>query len=173
MFFTTKQEITSLLGVLSLLSTPVIAQQCNDNMQASTANGRFSINNNASITDEQTGLIWKRCLEGQAGTDCDTNSANSMTWQQALQQAENSNFANVNDWRLPNIKELSSIVELRCVDPSINLSVFPNQPSSSVWSGSPDAADSNYAWGVYFDNGDDDYSNRSSSRLVRLVRGGQ
>jgi len=57
--------------------------------------------------------------------------------------------------------------------PTIAQSVFPNTPSSFVWSGSPNAYGSKYAWDVYFDNGSDYNSIRDLNEHVRLVRGGQ
>jgi hypothetical protein len=145
------------------------AQTCNNNMLASIPDDRFTVNGDGTVTDIETGLVWRQCLEGQSGADCSSGTANSFTWQEALQHAA----AQGDDWRLPNIKELASIVELRCYDPAINLNIFPNTPSSAVWSGSPDANYSHTAWGVHFLYGNDYGNNRSYSGHVRLVRGGQ
>jgi hypothetical protein len=60
--------------------------------------------------------MWMRCALGQNwnGATC-TGSGQAYTWQAALQAAEGSSFAGYSDWRLPDIKELSSIVEQACV----------------------------------------------------------
>lgn len=98
-------------------------------------------NSDGTITDTKTGLMWKKCMEGFTGNSCDTGAAAAFTWQTALQQPgvvnSGGGFAGQTDWRLPNIKELTSIVEEQCYDPAINLTRFPNTPSSVVWSGSP------------------------------------
>ncbi len=157
---------------LSLSFNVATGQICNDNMQPSTPTGQFTINGDGTVTDTRTGLIWKRCLEGQSGDDCSQGRADAMTWDLALQQAAGS-FAGNSDWRLPNIKELASIVELKCFEPAINLTVFPNNPDGSVWSGSPHTDNSTDAWHVNFDTGNDFSLSRGYSNRVRLVRGGQ
>jgi hypothetical protein len=82
-------------------------------------------------------------------------------------------YADYRDWRVPNIKELNSIVERRCVNPAINTAVFPNTPSGGTWSSSPSADASEYAWGVTFSYGHEAHGFKASSNSLRLVRGGQ
>jgi len=80
------------------------------------------------------------------------------------------------DWRMPTRTELLGIVSFDRVSPAIDTAYFPNTPLSSVvWSGSPYANYSNYAWYVDFYNGFSGYYNRNSNgnSQVRLVRGGQ
>ena len=60
----------------------------------------FADDGNGTITDNATGLMW---MQNDSGT--------TMNWQQALEYAERKEFAGFNDWRLPNIKELQSIVD--------------------------------------------------------------
>ena len=96
-----------------------------------------------------------------------------MTWAAALSAAEASTHAGYIDWRLPNIKELRSLVEECRGTPAINDTVFPGASSSGVWSGSPSAYDAPVAWGVDFYGGYAFYSgSRSDAYSVRLVRGG-
>jgi hypothetical protein len=153
------------------------AQTCNDHISASTPNSQLVDNGNGTVTDSRTRLMWKKCVEGKSGSNCESGSAAAFTWQTALQRPRvtnnSSGFAGYHDWRLPNIKELRSIVEEKCVDPAINLTRFPNAWSEKVWSGSLYAAYSNYAWYVHFYVGDSDYYNRDDGGQVRLVRGGQ
>lgn len=60
----------------------------------------YSDNLNGTISDNSTGLMWMQDDSGEA-----------MDWEEALSYAENSQFANYSDWRLPNVKELQSIVD--------------------------------------------------------------
>ncbi len=41
------------------------------------------------------------------------DSSTGMNWEKALEYAENLEYAGYNDWRLPNVKELHSIVDYR------------------------------------------------------------
>ncbi len=156
---------------------PAQAQTCNAYMVASTPDSQLTDNGDGTITDTVTGLSWKKCMEGVTGNLCDTGAAASFTWRAALQRPGVVNggggFAGYTDWRLPNIKELTSIVEEKCSGPAINLTRFPNTLSSDVWSGSPYADYSDYAWYVNFNYGNSFNYNRNSDFQVRLVRGGQ
>ena len=75
----------------------------------------FVDNRDGTITDNATSLIWMKVDSGKlkAGSTKD----GSMNWQQALDWAENLEYAGHSDWRLPNAKELHSIVDYsRCPD---------------------------------------------------------
>ncbi|MEI5640597.1 MULTISPECIES: Lcl C-terminal domain-containing protein [unclassified Pseudoalteromonas] len=147
--------------------------ECQDNIPPSTPTSRFTLNDNGTVTDNQTGLMWMRCSLGQAwdGTTC-TESVSTYTWAEALASADESNYAGFSDWYLPNIKELASIVEAACYNPAINQTVFPNTASSSYWSSSPHAYYGNYAWSVYFNRGYDYNLHKDNGTHVRLVRAG-
>ena len=60
----------------------------------------FVDNKDSTITDQSTGLMWAKQDNGQ-----------SMTWVEALEYAEQATLAGYSDWRLPNVKELQSIVD--------------------------------------------------------------
>lgn len=144
-------------------------QPCRDDViKASAPDSRYRDNGDQTVTDLATGLIWKRCPEGLSGTNCATGTPSAFTWQQALQYA-----ASNAPWRLPNKKELASLVEQSCNTPAINRRFFPNTPWSWFWSSSPSAGNSGDAWGVYFDNGYVQGISKDFQRYVRLVRGGQ
>ena len=186
-----KNNILILCGGL-LLSSFSLAQTCNSQIAETTPAYRFEIHGNGTVTDKQTGLMWKQCHEGQSGNDCATGDAISFPWDEALQTPETLNasggYAGHTDWRLPNIKELLSIVEEACYGPAINLSVFPGLSGwkeSKVWSGSPFSDYSGYpaggVWRVYFNSGrTNGYGelprpgpHSPSNSPVRLVRNGE
>ncbi len=155
-----------------------IAQDCNtEKIVAITPTERFTDHGDGTITDIKTGLMWKKCSEGQTGNDCAGGAIVRYVWKEALQRANGINlsggFAGYKDWRLPNIKELFSIVSNQCNNPAINLSVFPNTPSKGYWSSSPHAYQSSKAWYVDFDYGESYENGKSNSGYIRLVRGGQ
>ena len=148
--------------IFALFVSAPQAQVCLDTVEAVAPDGRYTDHSDGTVTDKITGLMWRQCGEGQSGTDCSGGSATTHTWRGALQIPASVNtqggFAGYSDWRLPNIKELASLVEERCYSPAINLTLFPNTLSSYYWSASPYANYSAYAWSVYFNYGNDYYT---------------
>lgn len=140
------------------------------------AQAAFTVNNDGTATDSATGLTWMRCSMGQTwtGSTC-SGTAGTYTFNQANALTGTVPWANQNDWRVPNIRELQTIVDRAVYSPAINSSAFPNTPSSVFWSGSPSASYSDLAWVVNFSSGYANYGGafRSNSYSVRLVRGGQ
>ena len=127
-----------LLATLQVGNSQALPQTCWTGNYLTTPTSRFIINTNGTALDTKTGLIWKRCLEGYTwnGSTC-TGSTALANWQTALQKAAVSTFAGNSNWRLPNIKELASIAERGCVNPQMNLAIFPNMPTLVIWSGTP------------------------------------
>ena len=123
----------TLLAALALLPLPVVAQQeCPAGLDPTTPAEHFRFHPDGTVTHLATGLVWQRCPLGTSWNDqgtpddylddtCD-GTPTTHTWQAALNSAVGS------DLRLPNIKELGSIVELACVTPALNTRVFPWNP---------------------------------------------
>ena len=153
---------------------------CLHGISPSNPDSIYTDHGDGTVTDARTGLMWKRCLEGQTwdGITC-TGVETCLTWADALGQAASSTFANHTDWRLPNVKELRSLVEECRFFPSINDTIFPATPSLFIWSATPNVNRTIYdttsnAWGVNFDYGSSlDNSFREFNYRVRLVRDGQ
>ena len=160
---------------LVLASPLTLAQTCVAGIQASNPTGVYVIDSViGTVADTRTGLMWDRCARGQSGVDCATGTASTFNWQAALDVAAMiGTYKGFSDWRLPNIKELRSLVEECRVSPSINEVAFPNTPASFFWSGSPDAGIATNAWSVYFNSGAHLRGGRSGNIRVRLVRAGQ
>ncbi len=69
----------------------------------------FIDNGDGTVTDRATGLMW---MQGDSGTlKAGKQSDGKMDWADALQWAEGLSYAGYDDWRLPNAKELQSIVD--------------------------------------------------------------
>ena len=132
----------------------------------------LALNGDGTVTDPTTGLIWMRCSMGQVwdGTTC-TGTAN--TYRFGMANALKVTFAGQGDWRVPNIRELQTMVDRSVVNPAINRAAFPNTSASGFWSASAYAGSSDGAWGVNFYDGGADYSDKSNAFQVRLVRAGQ
>ncbi len=165
-----------LAAMLSLIGVPATAD-CVTLITETAPDRRYTINDDETVTDHFTGLMWKRCSESQTTTltACDTDGGIYYTWQEALQQAEavrTAGFAGYDDWRLPNRNELGSLSEEACSSPSINAAAFPNTRLSNYWSSSPYAGNANSAWYVSTNWGSVLAGAKSNANSVRLVRGG-
>ncbi len=162
----------ALLATSATADIPSAAGACESDLVETTPSSDFTaLDGGAVVRHEPTGLEWRRCAEGMSwtGTGC-TGSASTWTWQGALQHS-----AAVPGWRLPNIRELRSIVERCRNSPAVNQEVFPGTPSSDFWSASPVARNSDHAYRIQFaaGTGFGNVNYKGSHHMVRLVRGGQ
>ncbi|QOY52302.1 DUF1566 domain-containing protein [Candidatus Sulfurimonas baltica] len=76
-----------------------------------------------------------------------------------------------NDWRLPNIDELKSILD-KNRKPTIKKE-FKNTVSGSYWSSTTTASNTTGAWRVYFSYGGQSSFSKTYYYYVRCVRAGQ
>ena len=116
------------------------------------------------VTDSKTDLEWQ-----------DDALANDMSWQSAIDYCEGLFLNSKDDWRLPNKKELLSIVDYSAYDPAIS-SVFEEIASDFFkyyWSSTTYASDTGDALLVNFKNGYTDNSSKHHDYSVRCVRSGQ
>ena len=80
-------------------------------VRCNTDYGRNDLKDNGdgTVTDNATGLMWMQVDSGALGAG--VNRDGRLNWEQALEWAENLEYAGFSDWRLPNAKELQSIVD--------------------------------------------------------------
>ena len=169
--------MTAALLVLALATLlpgmSMAAQKC----PATVVHGqRFHDNGDGTVTDPVTGLMWMRCDVGQSwtGDSCTDPKAWFVmySWEEAVKLPKKVNFAGHKDWRVPGIDELASIVDSRCIGPSIDLVAFPATPSWYHWSSTPFSDNPEYAWRIDFRTGKENSDLKSSvSYNIRLVRG--
>jgi hypothetical protein len=85
----------------------------------------FVDNGDGTITDEATNLMWMQDDNGEG-----------LIWEDALSYAENYESAGYSDWRLPNVKELQSIIDYTrspatsnsaAIDPLFNCTQITNE----------------------------------------------
>jgi hypothetical protein len=137
-----------------------------------TPSNAYKINGDGTVTDETTGLMWMRCAAGLSGDDCSEGSASAYTWQGAIDYCDSLASAGHDDWRLPDIHELVSIVDFTKYDPAIDTIAFSATPPDHYWSSSSSANNVSNAWNVYFYFGYVSYGDKSGAYYVRCVRGG-
>jgi len=119
--------------------------------------GNFKYNGDGTVTDVATGLTWQQA---------DDNAQRA--WEAAITYCEGLNHANRQDWRLPNVKELRTIVDMTTFLPAIDPIAFPGTNGSYYWSAT--TVVSGYAWSVGFNYGFLTSTDKSGPRYVRCVR---
>ncbi len=146
-------------------------------------NPRFTDNNNnGTVTDNLTGLIWLR----------NANCFGPRTWTQALNDANTLasgscgllDGSTASQWRLPNLKELQSLIDFAYYNPALSNAAgtgkwvagdpsFTGVQSDFYWSGTTYANVTIFAWRVHLDAGDANGANKPTTHYVWPVRGGQ
>ncbi|MES1171861.1 MAG: DUF1566 domain-containing protein [Bacteroidota bacterium] len=109
--------------------------------------------------DPGTRLIWQRALSGGAVSQA-----------AAVQYCADLILAGADDWRLPSLQELHTIVDEARADPSIDPLAFPDTPAGGFWSATAWAGTSALAWHVDFDIGGSAYDSATMLYRVRCVR---
>ncbi|MES2510556.1 MAG: DUF1566 domain-containing protein [Pseudomonadota bacterium] len=134
------------------------------------AQERFSVSaDGQEVTDSRSGLTWRRCAEGMSWkkTTC-TGKASFVNQAEAAALAK----AAGGEWRLPILKELSSIVNVREAEENkaaIDPRAFPGTPPGRFWTSS--SVGTGYFMFVSFTEGSAGEGARNAPGAVRLVRG--
>jgi hypothetical protein len=134
----------------------------------------YTDNGDGTFTDDNTLLMWEEKKVG-SGDVHDLN--NTYTWSDSstvflatLNTAPC--FATHCDWRLPNIKELMSLVDYGQLNPAVDPSVPGAKQSGFYWSATTFAGNPNFAWLVLFSDGGVDDDVKALNHYVRAVRSG-
>jgi hypothetical protein len=125
---------------------------------------RFTFNDDGTVIDNLTGLIWTKDADAPGPDGCLPQSAQHfwqqgegkiMKWQQALEYVQclnRSNYLGYNDWRLPNRRELWSLMNHGELPSFLWLTSLGFENLSSrkcyYWSSTSYAIDPKYSWGV-------------------------
>ena len=156
---------------------------------------RFTDNGNGTVTDKLTGLMWQKnanCMKSHyPGFDNDaTLGDGAVTWVHALGFVAGINNgtyplcgAGYSDWRLPNVKELQSLIDYGFYGPALPDTLgtgkwtegnpFQGVKTANYWSSSTLASLTTYAWLVPFSDGYVGVNNKNDSYYVWPVRGGK
>ena len=131
--------------------------------------GRFEVVDGAVVRDTCTNLTWQKVPPSA-----------TRSWSEALVFARDLTLAGFEDWRVPNVHELLSIVHYGRSEPALDPAFLfsPSddvlaQPSSQYWSSTSSNFDPRQAWIVSFAQGDHFFIEKTTFQAVRAVRGGQ
>jgi len=113
-----------------------------------------------TILDTFTGLMWQKYPAQDE-------------WEDALSYCDDLDLGGHQDWRLPTLKELDSILDLSRFDPAINPSYFPNTLSFRFWSSTTHITNDIHAWTISIYEGSNFDHIKTKTNYVKAVRGGQ
>lgn len=170
--------IKYVLALLSLLAgLDVVAQECSNPSADNTPFSRYRLSPNGLVTDNKTGLIWRRCSEGQSlqGNACKGEAkkmslADALSWIKQLNQGPGPARQEFADWRLPTQDELLSLASSACNDPAINLKAFPATLAAPYLTSTTGSDGADGLWVVDFKDGFDGLIDQRRKQFVRLVR---
>ncbi len=129
---------------------------------------RFTDHRDGTITDNLTGLMWV-----QAPHDLDGNSE-YQTWNNAIDYCNGLTHAGHSDWRLPNVRELQSLIDYGRYDPALPSGhPFIGIQVASYWSSTSHAELTNPAWTVAMSLGYVASLDKSRYNYVWPVRAGE
>ena len=142
------------------MSNPYYAMAVRGDPEPESAD-RFLSHGNGTVTDKYTGLMWQR-----------TTSQSGLNWEQALRYSKDLTLGGYTDWRLPNIKELLSLVDFFRINPAIDTDFFDDPASSGTrffWSSTTTFL-ANWAYGINFLNGSFSSEKKTFSSIQLYVR---
>lgn len=135
-------------------------------------NPRFTDNDNGTVTDHLTGLIWLQ----------DADCFESKTWATVFLAVYtlNNGECGLSDgsaeghWRLPNVRELHSLIDYGHSYPALPSGhPFSGVQSDGYWSSTTPAGDTSNGWYVYLGDGSVYNFDKTDTHYVWPVRGGQ
>ena len=117
--------------------------------------------NQSIFSDSATGLVWQDNSEAKT---------NKKDWNGAKSYCENLTLGGY-DWRLPNIFELTTLIDNTKSEKPYVIDGIKNIDSIRYWSSSTFVDNIDYAWRVRFNRGDDDMESKTLRNYVRCVSG--
>ena len=131
-------------------------------------NPRFTDNGDGTVTDNLTNLVWLK----------DAACFGQRVWNNALSDSNGladpscdlSDGSNAGDWRLPNFKELLSLVDAENLEPALPSGHPFTNVQSFYWSSTTSVIGSGGAWGVAMSWGYNQYATKTIGYYVWPVR---
>ena len=119
-----------------------------------------------TIVDNKTKLEWQNIYQ-----DAYQNENTKMAWRTAIAYCDILSLDNKDDWRVPNIIELETIIDISKQEPAIKDEFYYIPNSKYYWSASSSGDTTSRAWIVLFGSNGGTYSiPKSNEHYVRCIR---
>jgi len=115
------------------------------------------------VTDTLTGLMWQK----------NPNVIPKSNWSSSLSLCDSSAVASYTDWRMPNLREMLSLIDYYYYSLAVDTTAFPllDGDDTIYWTSTSNIADGAYAWCVDLDTGETAAANKTlNSYWVWAVR---
>jgi hypothetical protein len=124
------------------------------------------------VADSKTNLVWQGCPAGLSDASCTVGTVTEMNWAAALVYCESLIWNGLSDWRLANLGEHASLIDVTRFAPAIDATAFPAGPYAFFWA-STSYADSAYpyAWRMNLARPDYELTTKTNTAYTRCVRG--
>ena len=136
-----------------------------------TTNSMSYTYNGDTVTDNVTSLMWQAVPDGTAYNWYEATGTIDVTYNPlpTTDVCGDLVIGIYNDWRLPEKRELQSIVDYGVANPAINTTYFTNTGSNTYWTNTE--YDSTDSWYVQFSDGAVLQGDKTTDRYVHCVRG--
>ncbi len=149
---------------------------------AIVVNGKTDNHSNICVLDLKTGLMWSQTVSASVGPGSNGKLPWTTTGSGATAEgifpycaaANAAGLAGFTDWRVPNRKELSDLLDLELSPCTPNTTACPGWPVDKIWTSSTVKAATTYAWTIYRTDYYGEVRSRDKTNLnyTALVRGG-
>ena len=121
------------------------------------------IKQDEAVKDTERGLLWQ---------DNSAVESEELLFREANDYCQNLVLEKHDDWRLPTLLELQSIIDYKRYDPALERG-FHFGLSKNYWTSTLYADDKERAWDVNFKSGNSEHNRHSYDFYVRCVRSGK
>lgn len=119
-----------------------------------------SLNAKDVVLDTSTSLLWQ---------DAQDNRDLALTYFEAEDYCEKLKIKQYQDFRLPTLNELQSIIDYTKYKPAV-LTGFLNAANETYWTTTPFADDSSEVWTIHFKKGERSVKGKHYDRNLRCVQ---